>query len=369
MSGMRNRRNLWASCMIVLACLVYPLTVTAATESRSSEDASVGQDWTFVSFPDFFNFDVPDPAPKWDEAVDWYLDQVKAEHPEFVLVAGDLVNGHWWDGPRQIEHLANVYYGGWVRRMGRHDLKFYTAIGDHELGDDDWPSEKIKLVPYFEQAYDRHMKMPRNGPANRKGLAYYVRHRDLLLVTVETFEVRDGKMHMSVTGEQLEWVEKVLEEHADATFTIIQGHVPIIPGVRSRSSSRLMLEGGAESELWQLMKRKGVDLYFCGEHHAITAKEADGIWQIVHGASWGRVDTVNYLVAHVGPKRMDLTLKRVPLELGGGNIWNIHKNRGPREIVKISEEARQRGPQVVGTLTIDKSSGTKQYKKRTGEFR
>src|SRR3989304_3977431 len=102
--------------------------------------------WTFVSTPDFFNFDVPNPWPQWDPAVNWYLGQVKKENPDLVLVAGDLVNGHWWDGPKCIEQMGAIYYENWIRRMRQHDLKYYVGIGDHELGDDPWPPEKLKLM-------------------------------------------------------------------------------------------------------------------------------------------------------------------------------------------------------------------------------
>jgi len=36
------------------------------------------------------------------------------------------------------------------------------------------------------------------------------------------------------------------------------------------------------------MVKYGVDVYLCGEHHRITTTKRDGIWQIVHGAMWGR---------------------------------------------------------------------------------
>ena len=74
-------------------------------------------------FSDFFNFDVPNPWPGWDSAVDWFLGRVKSENPEFILIAGDLVNGHWWDGPKCVEQMAALYYPAWIGRMKTHGLK------------------------------------------------------------------------------------------------------------------------------------------------------------------------------------------------------------------------------------------------------
>lgn len=357
-----RKQNTWRAIGTLLAGVALCCGAHAAEE----KDAP----WTFVSTPDFFNFDVPEPWPQWDGAVNWYLGQLKAEDPVFVAVAGDLINGHWWEGPECIEHMAAHMYEGWIRRMRAHDLRYYTAIGDHELGDDPWPEDKLALVPHFEQAFVRHLNMPDNGPADRKGLAYYVRHKNLLLVTVETFEERGGELHTSVSGPQLDWFKRVLAENADAAHIVVQGHVPIYGPVASRSSSRLMLEGGRDTAFYEAMKQGGVDLYLCGEHHAVTVSESDGIWQIVHGSSWGRqaVDTQDYLVCHVYGNRLEVQMKSFPMEAKGDHMWNLHKKNGPRESVEISAETKRNGPQVTGRVTIDKSGPSKRFTERSGIF-
>lgn len=94
-------------------------------------------------------------------------------------------------------------------------------------------------------------------------------------------------MSMTVSGKQLAWLKEELERYQDKQFIIVQGHVPVVGPVRSKNSSANMLEGGTTSEFWKTMVDYGVDLYLCGEHHRITAKQHDGIWQIVHGAYGG----------------------------------------------------------------------------------
>ncbi len=358
----------------MVTCVAHGAFAAGSTAEPAPATSHRGTDsnraWTFVSFPDFFNFDVPDPWQDWDPAVDWFLKRVKAEQPDFVLVAGDLVNGHWWDGPKCIEHMAAVYYGGWMRRMQARGLKFYVAIGDHELGDDPWPPEKIVLVPHFERAFARHLCMPDNGSESKKRLAYYVLHKNVLIVTVETFQVEDGRMRLGVYGEQLEWLAQVLKQHGTGRHKIVQGHLPVIPPAKRRSSSGLVVEGGTASDFWRVMKEGGVDLYLCGEHHAVNVAEADGIWQIVHGSSWGReaVDTQDYLVCRVTPTALELELKSFALESKGEFMWNLHKDRGPREIVQIPERTLTEGPRVIGTLTIRKTPAGKVFTNRTGAF-
>jgi predicted MPP superfamily phosphohydrolase len=326
--------------------------------------------WTIVSFPDFFNFDVPEPWPQWDDAVNWFLDQVSKESPEFVLVTGDLVNGHWYDGPKCIEHMGATYYGNWIRRMQGHQLKYYVAVGDHELGDDPWPPEKLELVPHFERVFADNLKMPLNGPENKKGLAYSVRHKNVLMVTVETFEEIDGELIVTVAGRQLEWLKQTLSDNKDADFIIVQGHAPVIGKPLARSSSSLMVKDSSESDFWKVMKEGGVDLYLCGEFHAVTVNEKDGIWQIVHGSSWGReiVSTEDYLVMKVDGRKLNLEMKSFPMKVKGDFMWNLNKDRGPREIVVIPDEVKAAGPQVTGTLTIDIRDDRKNFSNISGCF-
>jgi hypothetical protein len=339
-----------------------------ASKANGVSKSASDQPWVFVSSPDFFNFDVAYPQPKWEPAIDWFLKQVRGENPAFFLVAGDLVNGHWWDSPQQIEHLSAVYYGNWTRRMKDYGLTAYAAVGDHELGDDPWPAEKINIVPLLDKAFTENLGMPKNGPAGLEGRAYYVLHNNTLMITVEQFEVRDGQMHLTVSGQQLKWFEQVLKDHRNADHIIVQGHLPVFGPVKARSSSYLMLEDGTNSDFWRLMKEYNVDLYLCGEFHDITIGQKDGIHQIVAGSSWGRVDTINYMVVKVWPKKLEIEMKGFPVDLKGGNIWNINKPKGPREIVEIPEAIKKNGPQVIGTMTIDTTSGKKQFINRTGIF-
>ena len=326
--------------------------------------------FTVVSFPDFFNFDIPEPWPMWDTAVNWFFDQVNNENPEFILVAGDLVNGHWWDGPKCVEQMGANYYGNWKRRMASHGLKYYVAVGDHDIGDDPWPENKLSLVPDFERVFVQNMNMPKNGPENKKGLSYFVRQENVLFITVETFEIIDSAVHTSVSGEQLEWFKQVLKANQDADFIIVQGHVPVFGKPVARSSSSLMLEDSTSSDFWKAMTAAGVDLYLCGEFHAVTVNEKDGIWQIVHGSSWGRkiVNTMDYLVIQCDNNELILTMKSFPMEASGEHMWNLHKENGPLERVHIAEETMKTGPKVTGTLSIVKEDDEKSVKNISGVF-
>jgi hypothetical protein len=159
-------------------------------------------EWKFVSIPDFLNVDVNYPEPTWDDALDYVLRQIQSENPDFVLIAGDLVMGRWWRTKEQVEYMADIYYAAWIERMKKYDLEFYVVMGDHELGDNPWYPEGSKgrrsmgtwdcapfeFVPYYEQAFVKHFKMPMNGPETMKGLTYSFMHNNTLFVAVDAFE-------------------------------------------------------------------------------------------------------------------------------------------------------------------------------------
>lgn len=89
--------------------VVQASPVLSASPTPTAAPASAPL-FTFVSMPDFINTDIGstrvragkgwdpgDPTSinkSWREALDVILDEVQAEKPAAVLVAGDLVDGH-----------------------------------------------------------------------------------------------------------------------------------------------------------------------------------------------------------------------------------------------------------------------------------
>jgi type 1 glutamine amidotransferase len=328
------------------------------------------QPWRFVSIPDFINVDLTYPQPGWEKTLDYVLNAIKAEKPAFVLVAGDLVMGRWPD-KESIKKYAAVYYPAWVKRMQDHGLEFYTAIGDHDIGDNPWPQQKAALVPYFKRQFQRYLNMPLDGPLRMKGTAFWFVYEDALFIAVDVFEKGHGPQGgivCKVSGPQLKWLEQVIDENPGVRHVIVMGHTPILGPVAKESSSGLMLEGGEQSPLWQTLKKHGVSLYLCGEVHAITCTQADGVLQIAHGGLFGYNPKVNYLVATVYPDRIELQLKELSILNEGGRLWQVGTNR-PHERVSISDAVKQRGFVTVGTATLKTEGGSRVLTDATGCFK
>ena len=328
--------------------------------------------WTFVSIPDFLNFDIDYPQEGWEDALGFILDSMKKEGPAFAMVAGDLVMGHWGTSKEEIDKWAGKYYPPWVGRFKDHGLKVYTALGDHEVGDNPWRGQKASAVPFYKEAFRRHLKMPLNGPGHMQGTAFYWRHKNALFVSVDVFEKArsgQGEIAAQVTGRQLTWLKQVLETHRPLVdHIIVMGHTPVLRPVRKFSSSGLLLEKGRNSAFWKTMVDHKVDLYICGEVHAVTCSRLSGIQQVAHGGLIGRTSKPNYMVVTVHKDKLSLELKEIDLVNGKGKLWQKNKSRGPFDTIAITEARKQSGFTSIGKVRIVKKDGGKSFESITGFF-
>jgi hypothetical protein len=366
-AGMKKRRFALDSPRIKI---IIPLVVSILLASCRTETEN--DTWTFVSMPDFLNVDCDYPEDGWEDALSYILGSIEKENPDFITVSGDLVMGHWdapdWNDADTIAKYANRYYTAWVKRMNNHGLKFYTSLGDHEIGDNPWREEKkLKAVKIYKKAFADLLRMPGNGPEHMKGTAFWWRQKNVLFISVDVFEEgvsEQGYIKTGVTGKQLKWMKQVLENNPDVDHRIVIGHTPVIGPVRKWSTSGLMIKEGRFSGFWQLMKKHHVDAYLCGEVHAITCTEHDGIMQVAHGGLIGYNTRTNYLVARVSEDKIELTLKEIEMVPSGNKKWQTKHNR-PLEYVTITDSSRAEGFYRVGCVTIDKS-GKKEFSNRKG---
>jgi hypothetical protein len=206
-----------------------------------------------------------------------------------------------------------------------------------------------------------------------RGTAYWFIHEDTLFAALDVFEKGTGPQGgivPQVTGEQLEWLEGVINDNSGVRRVVVMGHTPILG---PQDTGNLMLAGGKESPLWQTLKKHGADLYLCGQTSAIACTQSDGICHIAHGGGAGVAGilpalrgrdaldtqgqdargTINYLVATVYPDRIDLELKEIEVANEGGRLWQMGEDR-PAKTVRIVDEVRQKGFATIGTATISR---------------
>jgi len=265
--------------------------------------------WTFVSTPDFVNVDVgdlntytgpPHGTPfgnsynaSWEHALGYFLDGIAAEDPDFVAVAGDLVMARWYKDAwkhgvfeqlfaseaerdalttlmieqNRVINASNFYYDALKQRFQDRLLPLYAAVGDHELGDNpSWDDlYGNQTVTTYRSQFAQHFVEPFTSspstslapdstlysqPAGgqQAETAYAIRHRNLLLITVDTFEQReDGVVLRTIEDEQLDWLEQTIaaaEADPSIDHIIVQGHCPTLTPLAMRVSSGLTINGG-----------------------------------------------------------------------------------------------------------------------------
>ncbi len=356
-------------------------------------------DYTFLSSPDFMNCDLADVSKlrtwhrglpnSWNSAyaktVDTILDSFEAEQPDDVLVAGDLVEGHWGRDddntgifgptrkPKQrtaaIKRAADFYFSRWRQRFDARDLPVYVAVGDHDIGDNPWRGGedprwnrfKRAHVGAFKHALYRKVIAPSHVPNRPHGSARdtaYATYLDpeVLLVTVDVFRVGGGNVVPQLDRQQLRWLDRTLgqAERRGTDWLVVQGHVPVLKPVRSTGSSLLYYRGGERSPFWKVMAKHHVDLYLNGEVHDISVRREDGITQISHGGtiqmanSDGRGST-NYLLGEVFGDTMWLRDELfIPETIDfNGELWQVGASHRPviRKVVRDT-------PKNVGHLVL-----------------
>jgi Calcineurin-like phosphoesterase len=376
--------------LATLTCMVALIPAALIVAAPKAADAGVEPVYTFVSMPDFLNTDVGDTRIRagrgWDpgdpnsvndrylRALDVVLDEVEAERPNGVFVAGDLVEGHWGEdvdntgifGPvrsiteqrQAVTNAGNLYYGEWLRRFNARNLHTYPAVGDHEIGDNPWPAgeRKWKLFDSFKHVWARNFttNFGRGQVYDRRPVgtpfedtAYAVNLTpDVLLITVDVFRRTSSGVVQTVDARQLAWLDDQLSQ-TQAQTVIVQGHTPVLGPVRHFRSSRLVLAGGPDSAFWQTLKAHDVDLYLCGEVHSVTAID-DGVVQISHGGLVAR-GNANYLLGEIyADGHMELTAKSLTStgEDTSRTLWQTSLKRPPVGI------GYQRGTTTTGHMLL-----------------
>ncbi len=358
-----------------------PVVVGARAERRQLR---------LLSSPDFLNADVADltrtrgqahydPLTEtngitgsWQTALDTVFTDWVSRSPDLVTVAGDEVEGHWFVdkqgvrvfGPVRtlaqqraaIRRAGNTYYSQWLARFRQHGLDVYPAMGDHEYGDNYWPTDKLDLASTYRAVWAEHFTKRADGrprfssrpQGQHEFSAYAWRPRpDVQMVSLDEFTQSGKRMLLKIDDDQLRWLDRVLAKaKADGVrWTIVQGHMPILGPVRQGSSSGLMYSGGRSSALWKTFKKYGVDMYLCGEVHDVTAIQKDGVLQLSHGGvfQFGRT---NYLLADVYDNHLDL--KVYDYTFSSSNDEQVWQTRHP--IPGIVDYAPD--PAIIGTAQL-----------------
>jgi 3',5'-cyclic AMP phosphodiesterase CpdA len=359
---------------------------------------------TFVSMPDFFNGDVADLSvlPTWDNglnsvngswmaAIEKALGVVGSFEPDAVLVAGDLVDGHWnvdTDGralfgpvdqhvnPESIAMCASairvagdLHYGFYADRFADAGLltRLHPALGDHEILDDRagplnerWsptgttrgvPDNRYHLVPTCKSVWAdtftrgpggvaRYARRPVGSPT--EWTAYAVDFgAAMTLITVDMFTQTSRGVRLGVFGAQLLWLRgEIRRAKRRGHVVVVQGHIPTLAPTRWMASGLLRVPEGRSSAFYRTLEREGVDLYLCGEVHDSTVVQQGRTApvQVSHGCIFHYA--FSFLVGRVYPDGTivldlyEMLIERASLEK---DLWESGSSRNQRTWIEYGD--------------------------------
>ena len=155
-----------------------------------------------------------------------------ARAPQFICFPGDEIMGLTSDAAalrRQWQHFSRREMA-W---LDRGKIPLYHTTGNHTVYDA--ASEDI-----FREAMAH---LPRNGPADQRGLSYFVRRGELLMVFVNTLWAGTGGGGTVET----EWLERVVSQGPNGRWTAVvwregDGYVALCPAVDVASQGATVAE-------------------------------------------------------------------------------------------------------------------------------
>ena len=186
--------------------------------------------------------------------------------PEFIAFPGDAVRGYTEDYG-ELRRQWDYWLGTEMAWVAQRKLPLFQSTSNHNTYDAG--SETV-----FRAV---HAKLPRNGPPGQEGLAYWVRSGNLLYVSTHQ---PDQQMLIDHA-----WLERVLENNADATYKFVAGHYPVFPVNGYQTWPLWCFPPRQRRPFWDLLVKHRVDAYLASHIIAFDVQLHGGLPQIVSGGA------------------------------------------------------------------------------------
>ncbi len=272
---------------LVLLTFVWSFAMSGASvaddfESDVQTPAKPWSDGDFNNEPDLFRFAVvTDNAggPRWGifgEA----MDKLNLMQPEFVMSIGDYIEGY-----EDSREGLQAQWKRFLTDIDKLEMPFFFVPGNHDNGRKHWAeiyNERFG-VPYYSFVY-----------------------KDVLFLCLCTNDGPDN--NTGVSAEQVEYVKRTLEKHADVRWTLVFQHKP------------LWNEKGMENwdQIQAMLKGRNCTV-FAGHTHNYLYQEEDGISFVtlattggstsLRGVAYGEFDEIAWVtMTDEGPRIANLLL-------------------------------------------------------------
>ena len=190
--------------------------------------------------------------------------------PAFICFLGDEIKGLLAD-----DEALRAQWRYWLEHemawLDRATTPLYHCPANHTAYD-----------PASEQVFRQVLAhLPQNGPAAQRGLSYFVRRDDLLLIFVNT-------MWSGLGGEgrvETAWLAQTLRDHTDARHKLVLGHHPVHPINGYAGEYQRTIEEEAGRAFWQILVEHNVLAYLCSHIMAFDVQVQQGVLQILTGGA------------------------------------------------------------------------------------
>jgi hypothetical protein len=345
--------------LLRVSLLLSVLILSACSHGQISQEKI--DPWKFAVISDTQgNKDTDSQKPFINEKVLTIIaDDIVREHPDFVLVSGDLGNGWLHNGGTDYaaqfaawkEVMKPVYDAG---------IKLYPVRGNHEDG-----PERLALSPLpanleppagsqaalkeaFHKAFTQSY-IPLDGPEGEKGFTYSFSHKNALIIGLDEYIISQHKVNQS-------WLDSQIDLKKEAHL-FVYGHEPAF-GVSHKDNLSFFPED--RDKFWNAIGKGNGRVYFCGHDHmynraAIADSSGDVIRQIVAGTGGGSQRTWS---------GQYLEEDRVKGEYARDNVYGyvLVTIDGPKATIQWktinSEPVNNNSWQVLDTFSYDLSEST-----------
>ena len=225
---------------------------------------SSDNEFHFAFLGDSPNFPVEDsPLGHHRENFQKILSVLKDKSPklDFITFLGD----HVWGYTDDKVYLQNQWREWLQDFKAIENYKVYQITGNHTVYDEMSTTVYKETFPHI----------PQNGPLHQKGLYYYERKGDLLLIFLNTAyqdEQKEGKI-------DYEWVDEVLGENNDAKIKLVFGHHPA-HHVNGYSITGWRIWEEYAQPFWEVLVKHQVKAYICAHIIAFDVQVHQNILQI-----------------------------------------------------------------------------------------
>lgn len=235
----------------------------------------------------------------YGEYVDSAMAYVEKWRPDFILFAGDMIAG-------QSLSLSEVeirdMWSGFDSTIGQPlrdmNIPFALTLGNHDgSGSGSFDHERELAKEYWSP----HKPELRYVNSDHFPFYYSFTFEDLFVISWDA-------SNRLITEEEIQWIEQQLSQESakEASKRIMLGHLPLYAVAEGRNRHGEILNDA--DELFEMMKRNGINYYFSGHQHAWYPAEKEGLKMIHSGAQGSGPRTL--IGSDLSPRRTITLLER-----------------------------------------------------------